>query len=103
MERAVQMEIFRNKRTIFKGSTSLFLFEPLERKLPFHLHKIFISTAHESARAYPNFLRHHDLPMRLQVFRPHGKSLSVEGTSASLANSRFFARRGADLCQPIRD
>ena len=44
----------------------------LERKVPFHLHKISISTAHESACAYTDFLRHHDLPMRLQVFRPHG-------------------------------
>ena len=33
-------------------------------------------TARESARAFTNFLRHHDPPMTLQVFGPHGKSLS---------------------------
>ena len=54
-----------------------FLFQPVgtESTLPF-AYKISISTAHESAHAYTNFLHHHDLPMRLQVFRPHVKSLS---------------------------
>ena len=47
-----------------------------ERKLSYHLSKIFISTGRESARTYINFLRHHDLSVRLQFFRPHGKSLS---------------------------
>ena len=35
------MEILRNKRMCFRG-TPLFPFQPLERKLPFNLHKIFI-------------------------------------------------------------
>ena len=38
--------------------------------------KISISTACESAHTYTNFLGYHDPPMRLQVFRLHGKSLS---------------------------
>ena len=37
-----------------------------------------ISTARKSARAYINFLHHHDLPMKLQVFGPYEKSLSLE-------------------------
>ena len=65
-------------RTNGRSSEVLHFFRStrLERKLPFHLHKMSISTACESACAHTNFLRHHDLPMRVQVFRPRGKSLS---------------------------
>ena len=41
MVRADQTKIFRNKRAPF-GGTSLFRSNPLQRKLPFHLHSISI-------------------------------------------------------------
>ena len=66
------MKIFRQKKKNRQPSEVLHFFRSnrLERKLPFYLHKISISTARESAPAYTNFLRHHDLPVRLQVFWP---------------------------------
>ena len=73
MECTVQMEISGTN-----GRTSEVLHflcsNRLERKLPFHLHKISVSIV----RAYTNFLRHHDLQMGLQVFHPHGKSLPFD-------------------------
>ena len=48
----------------------------LEQKLLSRLRKISISAAHKSACAYTNFMRHHNLLVRLQVFCPHGNSIS---------------------------
>ena len=63
----------------------------LERKLPFHLHNISISTAREVARAYTNLLRHHDLPMRLQVFHSHGKrALLLTRKISGISNRKFW-------------
>ena len=72
MERAVQMESFRNKRTT-RPSEVLHFFRSnrLERKSPFRLHNISIFTAPECSRAYTKFLRHDDLPMAWQVLRPN--------------------------------
>ena len=67
MGRAVQMEIFRNKRTIL-GGTLLFPFQPVETEITVPLAQNSFSTARESARAYTNFLRQHDLPKKIASF-----------------------------------
>ena len=59
----------------------------LERKLSFHLLKISISTPRESARAYIKYLRHHNLPMRLQVFRLNGKKSLIRSYEVTNYNS----------------
>ena len=43
IERADLLEIFQEKRTIFGGTPLFSVQNRLERKVPFHLHKMFIS------------------------------------------------------------
>lgn len=77
MEHAVQMEIFRNNGTTFVG-TPLFPLQPIpvptgwkENYRYMGKHFPFLLLAN-----YTNFLGHHDLPMKLQVFQPHWKTHS---------------------------
>ena len=71
------MEIFRQKMDNIQRYSTSTVPTGWNRNYPNPLAQVSISTVRESARAYTSFLRHHDLPMTLEVFRPHGKILSI--------------------------